>query len=75
MVMAQTNKAEPWADTGNDGRPDPLGYWLMQERAGLEDVPTVMESEPDRGAVSGWWILPVLLLSLLAWVWIARLVW
>ncbi|MGC1427397.1 MAG: hypothetical protein WA822_02320 [Albidovulum sp.] len=53
------------------GRPDPLDYWYQQEITPFDSgdpsyaPPAPVDDEP---MVSGWWILPVLVLSVPAWV-------
>jgi hypothetical protein len=50
------------------GKPsDALRYWYAQETTPLPDMPPQGQSD-DRTLPGGWWITPVLLASVLAWV-------
>ena len=48
--------------------PDALAYWEYQESQSLGDMPTCpYDEDAGRGMASGWWILPIVLLSGAAW--------
>lgn len=58
-------------------RPDALAYWYLQEITPLDsgdpaDAPPEPAPEEPRMA-SGWWLVPAALLSVPAWVALARL--
>ncbi|WP_413875494.1 hypothetical protein [Albidovulum sp.] len=62
-------------------RPDALAYWYLQEitpldagdPAGAPPEPAPPEPVPEeRRMASGWWLLPAALLSVPAWVALAR---
>lgn len=63
---AQSRGAEEFA------RRDALEYWYVQEITPLDSGDPSHEPPPraseDREMVPGWWILPVLLMSILAWI-------
>lgn len=62
-----TQPAQAQASTQRQSGQDPLGYWLAQEQAeGIDDLaaPAAAEEGP---ALSGWWILPVLVMALPVW--------
>ena len=63
--MAEHSNAAPDIRAPRALRSDALTYWEYQERAPLGDPP---EERPDDTMASGWWILPVLVLSVPAWV-------
>ena len=55
-------------------RPDPLDYWYTQECEALEPSrrPVDLDQpDEDAGVVPGWWILPLVFFSLLAWAGLA----
>lgn len=47
----------------------------MQESEAFDDIAEDAATGAGQRAVSGWWILPVLALSLLAWAFLLRLIW
>lgn len=63
---AQSRGAEEFAQS------DALEYWYAQEITPLDGGDPGYEPPPqateDREMVGGWWILPVLLLAIPAWI-------
>ncbi|SPH18121.1 hypothetical protein DEA8626_01652 [Defluviimonas aquaemixtae] len=65
-AMANGQRAE------EASRPDALEYWYLQENSPLADDQALAafretETPADRDFVSGWWILPILVVSIPAW--------
>ncbi|GAB4384725.1 hypothetical protein [Albidovulum sp.] len=52
---------------------DALEYWYLQETTpvgtdALADLPAHAGDNEEAGAISGWWIVPALLLAIPAWI-------
>lgn len=70
--MVERNGAARSRGAEEFARRDALEYWYSQELSSLDHADPGQES-PLQGAegrdmVSGWWILPVLLLAVPAWI-------
>lgn len=64
--MVEISNAVRTIPANGELRSEALEHWQSQERAALEGVPAEALAG-DRDMASGWWILPVLVLSLPAW--------
>ncbi|WP_347313504.1 hypothetical protein [Defluviimonas sp. SAOS-178_SWC] len=75
--MAERNGTARSRGAEDPGRQDALEYWYMQEMTPLDGADHTSEppdrATEDRDMVSGWWILPVLLLAIPAWVGLANM--
>ena len=78
--MAEPNALAHRKGTVDTDRPDALEYWYLQENTPLGDTyPADIEREAteraeDERMASGWWITPLIALSLPAWITVAILV-
>lgn len=65
--MAEAVRAKPQPDIGPDC--DPLGYWLAQEGdPGLpQDLPAALPEGRNARLLSGWWLLPVMVMAVPIW--------
>ncbi|OYX45578.1 MAG: hypothetical protein B7Z02_01065 [Rhodobacterales bacterium 32-67-9] len=70
--MVERNGAARSRGAEDFARRDALEYWYSQELSPLDDREPGEEPSPyaaeGREMVSGWWILPVLLLAVPAWI-------
>jgi hypothetical protein len=76
--MAEQSGAVRRPGAEASARPDALAYWCLQEFTPLDagdpsGLPPPAEAE-ERPMASGWWLLPVLVLAVPAWVGLAILV-
>ena len=62
MARHHGEQSDPQAATS-----EALRYWYAQEAAPLPHLPPAADAE-DRTLPGGWWITPVLLASVLAWI-------
>ena len=77
MVMAHRNERARSEKAEDRAAHDALAYWYTQENAPLDLHDLHFPApEPDVGdrMASGWWLLPILLLSVPAWIGLAYLV-
>lgn len=75
--MAERNGTARSQGAEGPARQDALEYWYIQEMTPLDGGdPTYQppnRAAEDRDMVSGWWILPVLLLAIPAWIGLAKM--
>lgn len=76
--MVERNRAAQRRGVEEFARRDALEYWYIQEVTPLDSGDPNYEPRPeaseDREMVGGWWILPVLLLSIPAWIGLGALI-
>ncbi len=70
--MVERNRTAQSRGAGDFAQRDALEYWHVQEITPLDSGDPSYEppsqATEEREMVGGWWILPVLLLSIPAWI-------